>query len=290
MTKPASPQRRGDLDIALTGREEHLVAARVGRRHPVELGHPPGERRRRRHQRGVPRWTGVASGWVQPGTSAARSTPAPAPEVGAPAQDLARPDLLVQGEDGVQQRVRARRAAGRIDVDRDDLVDALDDRVVVEHAPRRGAHPHRDHPLRLGHLVVDLAQDAAPSSGRPALPRSSGRPGAARRGTPPCRTARCRTRRRRSPSSRSRSTPGRRSPATSSLRRDHRTKSSSLPVRRLWLSDSRPFQGSANGTYSALPPAEPTRRTADSVVRPGSPPIDRARRAGPQSRAPSATR
>src|SRR3954470_24950637 len=70
----------------------------------------------------------------------------------------ARLDLLLEPDDALDERFRARRAAGHVDVDRDDLVDALQDRVVVEHPARAGARPHRDHPLRLEHLVVDLAQ------------------------------------------------------------------------------------------------------------------------------------
>ena len=48
---------------------------------------------------------------------------------------------------------------GQVDVDRDDVVDALHDGVVVEHAAGAGADTHRDDPLGLGHLVVDLAHD-----------------------------------------------------------------------------------------------------------------------------------
>src|SRR5699024_11570715 len=44
-------------------------------------------------------------------------------------------------------------------VHRDDVVDTLHDRVVVEHAAAGGTHTHRDDPLGFGHLVVDLAQD-----------------------------------------------------------------------------------------------------------------------------------
>ena len=38
------------------------------------------------------------------------------------------------------------------------LIDALDQRVIVEHATDRGARAHRDDPLGLGHLIVDAAQ------------------------------------------------------------------------------------------------------------------------------------
>ena len=66
---------------------------------------------------------------------------------------------VVQLDDRVEQHLGPRRAAGQVDVDRDDVVDALDDRVVVEHAAGAGAHAHRDDPLGVGHLVVDLAHD-----------------------------------------------------------------------------------------------------------------------------------
>src|SRR6185503_5526307 len=45
------------------------------------------------------------------------------------------------------------RTAGYVDVHRDDAVDALYDRVVVEHAAGGGARAHRDAPLGLRHLL-----------------------------------------------------------------------------------------------------------------------------------------
>src|SRR5579884_4019764 len=76
-----------------------------------------------------------------------------------PAEQLAVADLLVQREDPVQERLRAGRTAGHVHVHGHDLVDALDDRIVVEHPARARADAHRDDPLRLDHLVVDLTQD-----------------------------------------------------------------------------------------------------------------------------------
>ncbi len=70
--------------------------------------------------------------------------------------ELAVLDLVVQLDDRVEQHLGAGRTPGQVDVDRDDVVDALDDRVVVEHAARAGAHAHRDDPLGVRHLVVDL--------------------------------------------------------------------------------------------------------------------------------------
>src|SRR5919201_255952 len=67
-------------------------------------------------------------------------------------------DLLLEADDPLDERLRPRRAAGDVDVDGDDLVHPLEHGVVVEHPARARAGAHRDHPLRLEHLVVDLAQ------------------------------------------------------------------------------------------------------------------------------------
>ena len=54
------------------------------------------------------------------------------------------------------KRLGPGRAAGHVDVDRDDLVDALGHRVAVPVRPAAvGARAHRDHVLRLGHLLVE---------------------------------------------------------------------------------------------------------------------------------------
>src|SRR3954454_22099828 len=67
-------------------------------------------------------------------------------------------DHRAQLEDGVYERLRARRAARHVQVDWHELV-RRHDRVVVEDALRGRAGPHRDGPLRLEHLVVDAADD-----------------------------------------------------------------------------------------------------------------------------------
>jgi hypothetical protein len=67
-------------------------------------------------------------------------------------------DLVVQFQYRVEQHLRARRAAGQVDVHRHDVVDALHDRVIVEHAAAGGANTHRDDPFGVGHLVVDLPE------------------------------------------------------------------------------------------------------------------------------------
>ena len=48
-------------------------------------------------------------------------------------------DLLLQLKNSVENRFRARRTAGNVDVDGDDLVAALNDGVVVEDSAGRGA-------------------------------------------------------------------------------------------------------------------------------------------------------
>src|SRR4051812_12120284 len=68
-------------------------------------------------------------------------------------------DLVLQLDDPVHQRLGPGRAARDVDVHRYELVGALHDGVVVEHAGARGAGAHRDHPLGLEHLVVDAADD-----------------------------------------------------------------------------------------------------------------------------------
>src|SRR4029077_11964039 len=75
----------------------------------------------------------------------------------APAQVGFAADELLQLVQAVQYGLRPRWAARDVDVDRHELVGALDHGVVGEHAPGRRARSHRHHPLRLQHLVVDAA-------------------------------------------------------------------------------------------------------------------------------------
>src|SRR5438270_3500079 len=58
-------------------------------------------------------------------------------------------DLALQLDDPVDEGLGTGRAARHEHVDRDNLVDALDQRVVVEHAADRGASTHRQHVFRL---------------------------------------------------------------------------------------------------------------------------------------------
>src|SRR5213593_876708 len=66
-------------------------------------------------------------------------------------------DLALQGHEAVEHAFRPGRAAGNVDVDRNDEVDPGERRVVVVEAAagRAGAEGH--HPLGLRHLIVHTA-------------------------------------------------------------------------------------------------------------------------------------
>ena len=106
--------------------------------------------------------------------------------LGADAAVADAPALVGLGEDrgaqlehAVRERLGPRRAAGDVDVDREELV-ARDERVVVEHAHRGRAGAHRDHVARLEHLLVDAPDDRRHLDRDPA--RQEDRVGLARRG------------------------------------------------------------------------------------------------------------
>lgn len=67
--------------------------------------------------------------------------------------------LLLQLEDAVHQRLARWGASGHVDVDGDDAVAPSSHAVAVVIVPAPvGARAHANHPARIGHLVVDLAQ------------------------------------------------------------------------------------------------------------------------------------
>src|SRR5580765_3934608 len=66
-------------------------------------------------------------------------------------------DFLLQLENGVENGLGTWRTAGNVDIDGNHLVAALNDGVVIENAAGRRARAHGDDPLRLGHLIVKLA-------------------------------------------------------------------------------------------------------------------------------------
>ncbi len=68
-------------------------------------------------------------------------------------------DLTLQRHQGVQHRFGSRRASGHIDVDRNYVIDSREGCIVVIEPAGRGAGAKRHHPLRLGHLFVDPAQN-----------------------------------------------------------------------------------------------------------------------------------
>src|SRR4249919_4288679 len=98
----------------------------------------------------------------------------------APAEIRLAADQLLQLVEAVEYGLRPRWAAGDVDVDRHELVGALDHRVVGEHAAGGGAGAHRDRPLRLQHLVVEAADERRHLDRDPA--REDDQVGLARRG------------------------------------------------------------------------------------------------------------
>src|SRR5216683_470720 len=70
-------------------------------------------------------------------------------------------NLLLKLENGVEKRFGARRAAGNVNVDGNDLIAALHDGVIVEDAAGGCASAHGNDPLGLRHLVVKQANDGS---------------------------------------------------------------------------------------------------------------------------------
>src|ERR1700733_1282754 len=94
--------------------------------------------------------TKVARTPGRPPTASTRSTTEDRPRA---------PDLLLQLHDAVNQRLRGRWTAGHVNIHRHDAVAAAHHRVrIMVIAAAVGAASHADHPARLRHLVVDLAQ------------------------------------------------------------------------------------------------------------------------------------
>ena len=137
-----------------------------------------GDRRRRRSvtsrpgRRAVSRGAGTSRSAAGGGRRRRRTPRVPGAEVLGG-------DLLLQLEDAVQQRLRPRRAARHVDVDRDDLVDALRDAVGVPvRAAAVGAGAERDDVLGLGHLLVEPPDGRRHLVGDACRTRPSGRPAA----------------------------------------------------------------------------------------------------------------
>src|SRR5215213_4630176 len=65
--------------------------------------------------------------------------------------------LVLQLQDAVIERLWGRRASRNVDVHGDDLIDPLHHGVRVIGTADVGARPHRDHPFRFGHLIVQGA-------------------------------------------------------------------------------------------------------------------------------------
>src|SRR6267378_1277410 len=68
-------------------------------------------------------------------------------------------DLLLEHANAVDETLGARRATRNVHVNRNDRVDSLHHRVIVEHSASRGAGAHRDTPFGLRHLLPDAADN-----------------------------------------------------------------------------------------------------------------------------------
>src|SRR5262249_41652555 len=67
-------------------------------------------------------------------------------------------NLVLQQHQAVEHLLGPRRAAGNIDVDRNDLIGARYRRVVLIETAGRCADAERDDPFGFGHLLVDAGQ------------------------------------------------------------------------------------------------------------------------------------
>src|SRR5439155_3085713 len=78
------------------------------------------------------------------------------PDVAPPGEPALANDLVLHAQQTFGERLGARRAAGHVDVDRDDLVDALAHRIgQLEQPAAVRAASHADDVFRLGHLFVE---------------------------------------------------------------------------------------------------------------------------------------
>src|SRR5688572_3360822 len=66
-------------------------------------------------------------------------------------------NLFLHLHNAINQRFRARWTSSDVDVDRANLIDPLQHAIGAIHPTRRGTRAHREDPLGIGHLIVDLA-------------------------------------------------------------------------------------------------------------------------------------
>ena len=149
------------LQFSVPGRSPGKGASAAGGRHMSS-------------ERGQPESAGAASRCrgsaipSMPGPRVSRDLLTPSTRTGAvvpwraalhvqhrPGRALVVPDLLLQQHQPLEEGLRPRRAARDVHVHRQDLVHPLHHAVDVVHPARVGATPHGDHPLRLGHLLVE---------------------------------------------------------------------------------------------------------------------------------------
>src|SRR3989442_11604188 len=68
-------------------------------------------------------------------------------------------DFVLKPHQAIKQRFRPRRATGYIDIDRNHVIDALENRIRIERTTHVGAGAHGDDPFRIRHLVVHAADN-----------------------------------------------------------------------------------------------------------------------------------
>jgi len=68
-------------------------------------------------------------------------------------------DVPLDSHDPLDQLFGSWWASGYVHVDRNELIAPLDAGVRVKDSARAGASAHRDHPLGLGHLLIDLLEN-----------------------------------------------------------------------------------------------------------------------------------
>src|SRR6056297_2253315 len=68
---------------------------------------------------------------------------------------LRRFDLFLESHETLEKCLGTWRTPGNVDIDRDEIVDSLKDRVAAIHSTGGSTGTHGDAPFRLGHLVPD---------------------------------------------------------------------------------------------------------------------------------------
>src|SRR5262245_47512077 len=150
----STPERQSSMSIAVRGssRRKLMTAGIVSARTTTNGCFAAGS-----HRAMASPCVSASRLWISSGFTRRDSGP-PAALCPGPSsnQELLFPDLLLDEEKRLCQRLRSRRAPRDIHVHGDDLVDPAEHRVGVrEEAARVGARAHGDHVLRVRHLLVE---------------------------------------------------------------------------------------------------------------------------------------